>query len=286
MASTFEFSEEDYTRIMLEESLFGSQASSSHMADAETTKRLIAKLQAREVRLHLHAVSLSDYLRQRRIPRGLRLQKEPMIGKDNDSFCTKWCDIMNKCSFDLMALSIQELSEQLKNTRAEIERIKKDSVTETFTQDRLDTVLAECEQQKRDFEKEIKSMKVKKFERDANDYANNRVYPWRSKERETHPGRDTHHGGPFAGRHQRGRRPWRQQPRDYTSASSFEIDSDSSSYSNRLEPFLGFRQQRGDSLPPPRGGRRGRNARKNAGEARGDDTQDRYWMRSSKKNAM
>lgn len=142
----FEFSDTD-SRIMLVHSFF-SNSSATNMEDTETLKRMLSKLLAKETRLYLHTVSLSDYLRKRRIPRRLRLQKEHMVGNDNEALCEKRCEIMNNCSFDLMALSIQKLSEQLKKTRAEIEQFKKDSITETFTQERLDTLSKECEQHK------------------------------------------------------------------------------------------------------------------------------------------
>ena len=44
-----------------------------------------------------------------------------MVGKDNDLFCKKWYEITNKCSFDLIAVTIEECSSQLDATRAVIQ---------------------------------------------------------------------------------------------------------------------------------------------------------------------
>lgn len=45
----------------------------------------------------------------KRIPRGLRTNKGPFLGREDEAFCTRWTEILNlllKCSFDLIAVTI------------------------------------------------------------------------------------------------------------------------------------------------------------------------------------
>lgn len=95
--SRFEYSEQQRNEIICKESLFDQTASN--------TKEILDQLHLltrRRTKVNLHAITLSDYIRQGIIPRGLRWQKEPMLRKKTDDFCDRCCAILNKCSFDLM----------------------------------------------------------------------------------------------------------------------------------------------------------------------------------------
>lgn len=56
---TFEFMEEDYSRILLKDSLFNDTTKGK----ANVSVKSPEKLQEKEVRLYLHAVTLSNYVR-------------------------------------------------------------------------------------------------------------------------------------------------------------------------------------------------------------------------------
>ncbi|KAL2102052.1 hypothetical protein ACEWY4_003813 [Coilia grayii] len=88
---TFEFTPEDYDRILLKDSLFD-DADITVNSNCEHLKKDLKRFQDKKTRLYLHAVTLSDYLRQKRIPRGLHIIKAPTIGKDNEAFCNRWRD--------------------------------------------------------------------------------------------------------------------------------------------------------------------------------------------------
>lgn len=180
-SNTFEFSKEDYEKIILKESLFENGTTTLNMTQ-EDSKKVLKNLYSCETRTFLHAVTLSDYLRQKKIPRGLRIQKSPTIGLNNPAFCEKWCEITNKCSFDLMALLIQELSEQLTQARNQIKEVQDKVNNEILDKEKLKELFAECEQFKEKLEADITSIKKKKFERDAEDYRKGSVYSWRNRQ--------------------------------------------------------------------------------------------------------
>lgn len=85
-----------------------------------------------------------------------------------------------------MALTITEVTLQLTTTREEINRTK-ERLAEKNDKAVFDKLLEDCEEHKKQLEKEIKSLKMKKFQRDRKDYEGGTVYKWRvpSTEAET-----------------------------------------------------------------------------------------------------
>lgn len=39
--------------------------------------------------------------------------KEPIMGQDDPKVCKKWCDILNRCSLDLVLLVIENQNKRL-----------------------------------------------------------------------------------------------------------------------------------------------------------------------------
>lgn len=74
----------------------------------------------------MHGSTLSEYWRNKKIPRGLRIQKAPAIGKHDENFVKRWGEILNKCSLDLMLLIINQVSTEASTVKAEIEKKKVD----------------------------------------------------------------------------------------------------------------------------------------------------------------
>lgn len=238
LSGTLEFSEDDYIRIMLKESLFDSAETPDYL-DAEALMHELYNLQEREIKQHLHAVTLSDYLRQKIIPRGLRLQKAPALGLDNPEFCKKWCEILNKCSFDLMALIISEISKQVELTRDDFKKAEV-KLKELADKKKLSEIKKDLERHRAKCTSEIRSLKKTKFARDTEDYKHNKVYFWRDGKPE--PQSTT--------RENKGKRPdpaRRRRHRPYRSglsSSSFESGSDTGSQWERGATFLGHAPNR------------------------------------------
>ena len=55
------------------------------------------------------------------IPQGLHIQKAPTLGKDDEQFMKRWGEILNKCSFDLMLLIIEQCTADTPRLKTEIE---------------------------------------------------------------------------------------------------------------------------------------------------------------------
>lgn len=62
--------------------------------------------------MELHEVTLAEYYNLQMIPRGLRVCLIPTLFTQNDDFKTKFAQIINKCSFDLITLMVQFLQQE------------------------------------------------------------------------------------------------------------------------------------------------------------------------------
>ena len=186
-AQTHTFTDEDIQSI-----LFPSDGTlSSSTVQTEDLSRKLSYLMTKEIRLQLHGITLSEYVRAKRIPQGLRLHKIPSLGRNSEEFCTKWCEILNKASLDLMVLIIEHTHQELAKTKNEVEEIKGE-ITKTLDApafQKLQENIAMATDKYR--EKELKK-KIKKFKRDTFDYRDNKVYEWRLNKPDVRPRRQVH----------------------------------------------------------------------------------------------
>nr|XP_055049507.1 uncharacterized protein LOC129434999 [Misgurnus anguillicaudatus] len=205
-AETFAYSTLDAERI-----LFPTASPTGTLSlSVEDMKMKLIYFKKKEIRMKLHGSTLSEYWRSKRIPQGLRIQKAPTIGKDNEDFNKKWCEILNKCSMDLMLLIIEEVTRQK-------EDIEKDIVKqETLMKEKLDVDFTHiCDSIKhtlKEFEDNLLTIKLKKYRRDAHDYQTGKVYKWLAEEETPRDSARGHHRQQFG----------------FTSDSDFPSDSDSS----------------------------------------------------------
>lgn len=121
--------------------------------------------------------TLSDYWREKMIPRGLRIKKFPSFGAEDSEFKEKWEAILNKFSLDLMLLLIQEAKKQ--KTLNEIANLKEE-ISTNFKNQQI-SFEKELEVDLEKLQRELKQEKLRKFNRDLSDYKDNKVYWWKQK---------------------------------------------------------------------------------------------------------
>lgn len=178
----FSYTEDEGQNIIVEETLLGDHEESTQTADSSKLFFDLLKLSEKELKLQMHIVTLSDYWRKSMIPRGLRLNKFPTFGYDNEEFKSKWEAILNKCSLDLILLLIEEAKKEKNNIQTQIED-KRADLTQATTEEKR------CELEKKvkeDVDKlslKTKQVKIAKFKRDLEDYNNGTVYTWGKKQR-------------------------------------------------------------------------------------------------------
>ena len=134
-------------------------------------------LERKDIRLKWHEIALSEYWRNKQIPRGLRINKKPTLGNQDPEFRKKWEQILNKCSMDLMLLIIEQSKQESSKIKTELQELKttlrNNMDTTSFT-----TMETELKQELAGFEDQLKAYKIKKYERDAEDYRRGSVYDW------------------------------------------------------------------------------------------------------------
>ncbi len=91
---------------------------------------------------------------------------------------TRWCEILNKCSFDLMALVIKETTKQLESTRLDSKKMEI-QLGEMVTKSKLTEFKKDLERQRAELSKGIRATKCTKFARDNGDYQHGKVYFWK-----------------------------------------------------------------------------------------------------------
>lgn len=240
-ATTFTFSESESEKILFPQAAFTQGACS------ESFSTLLEQLRRKETRSLLHGTVLSQYWRNSRIPRGLRIYKEPTLGRDNPEFCKKWCSILNKCSLDLMLLVIENENAKLSKVRMEINILERE-MSDELSSDRLHEIVDDCNNKMETYKRELEQQKMAKYRRDALDYREDRVYPWLSGRTKKPP-----------------RHPRSISRSASTSASSEGISTDTESSNQR---FLRSGRKLAETSLPPRGGGR----KRGGGGGRGDPT--------------
>lgn len=173
-AETFEFTTEDAQRILLPATGLDS------MELSEDIKLKLERLHLKHTRLVMHGSTLSEYWRNKKIPRGLRIQKAPTIGKTNENFVKRWGEILNKCSLDLMLLIIEHVSTEASALKVEID------AQEKLLKDKYNTMYPDIDRTIMDsvgkYKEQLLSIKLKKYKRDVEDYQRNEIYHWECKE--------------------------------------------------------------------------------------------------------
>lgn len=239
-SSTYRISEADRELIL-------SQVDTSDLAlpgtssIADTAAQKLETLRKKEVTLHLHSSTLVEYIKNKRIPRGLRTNLTPNLLADDHEFIKNWYGLCNQFSTDLMFLTVKHLQERLKSIKEEIEQIENE-LRRNNPIEKFNEIVGSISESTSKLRENILKIKKRKFDRDARDYEQNQVYTW-NKKRRNNPR--------ISG--QRLSTPGYQGP--VTSGSSSTDNSDSSdSQGRRRRSFLG-RQNNTQRQRDPQGGR-------------------------------
>ncbi|XP_069618109.1 uncharacterized protein [Ranitomeya imitator] len=150
-----------------------------HTPSEELRTREFEKDLRRFTALDLHSITLAEYHRVQRIPRGLRVPLRPTLFQENTEFCTKFESILNKCSMDLIVLTIDFLQKEISELQTKItsseQQLKSTSSPEDFQilKEKIDKNVS-------DLRDTLQARKRNKFLRDTEDYRNNQVYCWQS----------------------------------------------------------------------------------------------------------
>ncbi|OCT87787.1 hypothetical protein XELAEV_18021485mg, partial [Xenopus laevis] len=148
-----------------------------HTAHPKIRSRDLERLTKRSVALELHGCTLAEYYRLKRIPRGLRVHLRPTLFSENVEYCRKFEGILNKCSLDIITLTIEYIQKELITVSEQIHAVET-QLTQLGNQEEIAALKIQIEQSIRQFRQETEERKRNKFLRDAEDYVGGRVYRW------------------------------------------------------------------------------------------------------------
>lgn len=146
---------------------------STHELRTRDYERLMRKMISTE----LHCTTLAEYFKCSRIPRGLRSNLRPTLFSDDQEFCDRFEGIINKCSFDIMILTIQYLQKSTEEITSKIKAVE-DQLSTTLPDDEWTKLRDNIKKSMEDFRKNTEIRKRQKFVRDTEDYQLKRVYKW------------------------------------------------------------------------------------------------------------
>ncbi|OCT88716.1 hypothetical protein XELAEV_18017346mg [Xenopus laevis] len=121
-AETFGFTEAERKRI-----LHSAQTLPSSLPPTETDiLQKLETLKRRDTAWALHSSALAEYAKALRIPRGLRITLQPALFRTDCEFIAKWQGILNRCSLDLIALTVQQLQTSTKELKQQIHALEEE----------------------------------------------------------------------------------------------------------------------------------------------------------------
>ncbi|KAM4048698.1 uncharacterized protein ACNLHF_008074 [Anomaloglossus baeobatrachus] len=147
----------------------------------EVRSRDYEKELRRHTALELHCATLAEYHRVQRIPRGLRVSLKPTLFADKPDYCTKFESIINKCSMDIIILTIEFLQKEIEDLGQNISSIEQ-QLQNTVPSTEWDRIHSKTKENIAEFRRTLQERKRSKFIRDQEDYSKNRVYRWQFTE--------------------------------------------------------------------------------------------------------
>ncbi|OCT78643.1 hypothetical protein XELAEV_18029728mg [Xenopus laevis] len=160
-----------YTEVQAEEivAAFAQSAGFLRVPVSSQLQRKLEGLNRRPIDLELHAETLAEYFVNKRIPRGLRISLRPTLFAGNEEFRLRFAQILNKCSYDIMTLTVEFITKELKVVHNEIQKagINAQELSELKEQ-----IQIKLDKYKQDNEKQ----KRQKYNRDTVDYERGRIY--------------------------------------------------------------------------------------------------------------
>ncbi|KAE8622793.1 hypothetical protein XENTR_v10005391 [Xenopus tropicalis] len=191
-ALTFAYSEVEAARII--ESSKGNSTFLTSISNQDVIKDY-EKERRKLIGLELHAITLTEYYRAKRIPRGLRVSLRPTIFNDNLEFAKKYEQIVNKCSFDIILLNIEYLQREVMETKQRLQTIECELKQQTNTEVYQEQ-LRHMEESLSKHRQSIEERKRLKFHRDEADYNTGRIYRWQRESGTTWTPRGPRREGP------------------------------------------------------------------------------------------
>lgn len=237
-ALCFSLDDLEAQNIISQRSLFENCQNDNPTVSLTEEKSKMTYLEKKEIRLKWHGIALSEYWRNKQIPRGLRMNKKPTMGNQDPEFRKKWDQILNKCWLDLTLLIIEQTKLETQKVNADLQELKT-TLKSNMSKADYTKMETDLKDELTKFEDELKAYKIKKYQRDAEDYKRGTIYNWTTntqRSRRPRAYRDTRATG---ARGQQGDNRRRQHRDLFLTSEEGTSEQDHTSASSADEAFLG-----------------------------------------------
>ncbi|XP_044154539.1 uncharacterized protein LOC122941387 [Bufo gargarizans] len=156
-----------------------------HISHSEVKTRDLEREHKKLIGSELHCATLAEYYKNALIPRGLRVHLRPNLFPSNKDYCEKFETILNKCSMDIIVLSIDYLQKSILESKDKIAAIET-QLSATISPQELCDLKNQIEKTLDEHRKYIEQTKRSKYIRDTEDYQLHRVYRWQWQEQNTY----------------------------------------------------------------------------------------------------
>ncbi|XP_041436377.1 uncharacterized protein LOC121402944 [Xenopus laevis] len=240
-ANTFAYSDEDINRIL--SSLETEQLIPIESIPQSDVAKELLNLQKKEIHTSLHVSTLAEYIKTKRIPRGLRLDIKPNLCAEDQLLQQRWLEICNKCSIDLMVLTVERLTVKLHEIRTAI-TASTAKLTEERGAEQCNKILSDHKDILERLRSSITDRKRAKFNRDAKDYQEGKVYTWREERKWQRSEHQQRTGLPA---------PFRNQRRGASQSASYTQRGGRKGFPTQLQGASAYSTSSGEDLPSSSG---------------------------------
>lgn len=143
------------------------------------TQKKFEQLVRRCIYLELHSITLREYYRHQRIPRGMRSRLRPHLFTRDADFRARFEQLSNHYAFDLILLNLDFLQKQLTDVKRKVQ--EQESVLQSLlSKEHFDKFMEEHKASVAKYRAELEDVKRQKWQRDIRDYETGFVYSWSS----------------------------------------------------------------------------------------------------------
>ncbi|CAJ0963716.1 unnamed protein product [Ranitomeya imitator] len=131
----------------------------------------------RMINLQLHMVTLGQYYKEGKIPRGLRSNIRPNLFQGDTMYCARFVMLSNKYAMDTILLNIEYLQEESKKMQVNTEGIEQ-KIKALITIEDWNIFKEKVDKESVKLRNELEEVKRKKWNRDLEDYEAGHIYSW------------------------------------------------------------------------------------------------------------
>ncbi|CAJ0942688.1 unnamed protein product, partial [Ranitomeya imitator] len=134
----------------------------------------------RTINLELHMMTLGQYYKEGKIPRGLRSNIRPNLFQGNAAYCTRFVMISNKYAMDTILLNIDFLQTEIKKLQLNTGDLE-NKIRVLITVEEWNVFKEKVDKEGTKLRNDLEEIKRRKWNRDLEDYETGQIYAWQKE---------------------------------------------------------------------------------------------------------